>query len=55
VSAEERAAAERDADLAATALLAELEAESAGKQQTQKKKASKKSKAIKGAVGAEQT
>ena len=55
VSAEERAAAERDADLAATALLAELEAESAGKQQTQKKKASKKSKAIKGAAGAEQT
>ena len=55
VSAEERAAAERDADLAATALLAELEAESAGKQQGQKKKASKKSKAMKGAGGAEQT
>ena len=49
VSAEERAAAERNAELAAVALLAEEADDEAKKQQAQQKKASKKSKAKMGA------
>ena len=49
VSVEERAAAERNAELAATALLAEEAAEGTRKQHAQQKKASKKSKAKMGA------